>query len=85
MTAIISPWTVLRTTSLFFNSAAISPPPDAIQEFKVQNFISSGAFGRAPGANVNVVTRSGTNELHGNVWEFLRNDAFDARNFFAHI
>lgn len=73
----------VENNELFFNFPAISPPPDAIEEFKVQSNMSSGAFGRAPGANVNVETRRGTNEIHGTLWEFLRNDALDASNFFA--
>ena len=73
----------VENNELFFNFLALSPPPDAIQEFNVQSYISSGAYGRAPGANVAIVTRSGTNQFHGDAWEFLRNDVLDARNFFA--
>src|SRR5262249_55212275 len=72
----------VENNELFFNGVAISPPPDAIQEFKVQTAMNGGEFGRGPGANTNIVTRSGGNEIHGSVWEFLRNDKFDARNFF---
>jgi hypothetical protein len=72
----------VENNELFFNFAAINPPPDAIQEFNVQTGMSSGQYGRAAGANVNVVTRSGGNEIHGDVWEFLRNTHLDARNFF---
>lgn len=73
----------VENNELFFNFAAISPPPDAIAEFKIQTAISSGAFGRAAGANINVVTKSGTNEYHGALWEFLRNTDLNARNYFA--
>jgi len=73
----------VENNELFFNFAAISPPPDAIAEFKIQTGISSGAFGRAAGANINVVTKSGTNEYHGALWEFLRNTDLNARNYFA--
>jgi hypothetical protein len=73
----------VQNNELFFNFAAISPPPDAIGEFKIQTAISSGAFGRAAGANINVVTKSGTNDLHGAAWEFLRNTDLNARNYFA--
>jgi hypothetical protein len=73
----------VENNELFFNFAAISPPPDAIAEFKIQTAISSGAFGRAAGANINVVTKSGTNEYHGTLWEFLRNTDLNARNYFA--
>jgi hypothetical protein len=58
------------------------PPVDAIQEFKVQTTNQDAEFGKNPGATVNVVIRSGTNELRGNVYHFVRNDRFDARNFF---
>jgi outer membrane receptor protein involved in Fe transport len=72
----------VENNELYFNFVALNPPPDALQEFKVQSDMSSGAFGRAAGANVNVITRSGTNEYHGSAWEFLRNTSLDARNFF---
>ena len=75
----------VENNELFFNFSAINPPPDAIEEVKVQSYISSGAFGRGPGANVTVSTRGGTNEIHGAVWNFLRNDALDAANFFENF
>ncbi len=61
----------------------LQPPPDAVQEFKIQTNIYSAAFGKAAGSTINLVVKSGTNELHGSVYEFLRNDKLDARNFFA--
>lgn len=73
----------VENNELFFNFPAINPPPDAIQEFNVQTDMSSGQYGRAAGANVNVVTKSGGNEVHGDIWEFLRNTDLDARNFFS--
>ena len=59
----------------------IQPPIDAIQEFKVQTNGFGADIGKG-GAVVNVVLKSGTNQFHGNVYEFLRNSAFDAKNFF---
>jgi hypothetical protein len=64
------------------NSIILYPPVDAIQEFKVQTSNQDLEFGKKTGATINVVIRSGTNQLHGNVYEFLRNSAFDARNYF---
>src|SRR5436309_6118478 len=68
--------------AIFDNTWAISPPPDAIQEFNVQSQMTDAQFSISSGANVNVVTKSGSNEFHGAVWEFLRNDKLDASNFF---
>ncbi len=67
-----------------FGGAGIAiPAPDTIQEFKVQNSLYDAQYGRGGGANVNVETRSGTADLHGNVYYFGRNEALDANNFFA--
>ena len=60
----------------------ISPSVDAVQEFKVQTSNYSAEFGRNVGAAVNVVIKSGSNQFHGGAFEFLRNEAFNARNFF---
>ena len=59
-----------------------TPIIDGIQEFKVQSHNDSSAYGMALGGLVNVVTKSGTSEYHGDGWEFLRNNDLDARNFF---
>lgn len=59
------------------------PNPDAILEFKVQTGQYDAAFGRNAGANVNLVTRSGTNDLHGTIFEFLRDRSLNANDFFA--
>ena len=61
----------------------LSPSPDAIQEFKVQTNNFSAEFGQSAGGVVNVITKSGTNNFHGTLFEFVRNQIFDARNFFA--
>ena len=62
---------------------SVQPPPDSIQEFKIQTNTYSAAFGKTAGSTINLVTKSGTNQIHGGVYEFLRNDKADARNFFA--
>src|SRR6266581_2139461 len=59
------------------------PFPDALQEFSVQTSNYSSEYGQNAGAVVNVITKSGTNNFHGDVFEFLRNSVFNARNFFA--
>ena len=59
------------------------PFPDALQEFSIETSAVSSRFGTHPGATVNVVTKSGSNELHGDVFEYIRNGDLDARNFFS--
>jgi len=68
---------------LGFESQAVKPPVDAISEFKVLTNNTSAEFGYSTGAKVLVTTKGGTNQFHGSLYEFLRNDAFDATNFFA--
>jgi len=58
------------------------PNPDGLQEFKVQTALYDAAYGRYAGANVSVITKAGTNFLHGTVFEFLRNDVLNANDFF---
>ncbi|MBI4460033.1 MAG: carboxypeptidase regulatory-like domain-containing protein [Acidobacteria bacterium] len=69
-------------TDQYFNNLVVSPSVEAIQEFKIQKSIYSAEFGGKASANVNAATKSGTNEVHGAVYEFIRNDLFDTRNFF---
>jgi hypothetical protein len=64
------------------SNPAIVPPPDAIAEFKVQTNAMSAEFGRSAGGAINVSIKSGTNQYHGNVFEFLRNDKLDANDYF---
>lgn len=63
--------------------AAVFPPVDAIQEFKLQTSAADAQFGRAAGGFTNVVLKSGGRDLHGNLYTFHRNSEFDAKNFFA--
>lgn len=67
--------------NIYLNSWSISPPPDALEEFNVQSHITDAQFAISSGANINIVTRSGTNDLHGSAWEFIRNSALDAQTF----
>ncbi|HEX4811082.1 MAG TPA: carboxypeptidase-like regulatory domain-containing protein [Bryobacteraceae bacterium] len=59
------------------------PFPDALQEFSIETSAVSSRFGEHPGATVNVVTKSGSNEFHGDLFEYIRNGDLDARNFFS--
>jgi len=65
-----------------YNHLSASPSVDAIQEFKVESGMYSAEFGSTNGAQINVTLKSGTNKLHGSAWEFVRNDIFDAKNYF---
>ena len=65
------------------SSYAVQPPPDALSEFKIQTADFSAEFGHSAGSVVNASIKSGTNQLHGSFYEYLRNDVLDARNFGA--
>ena len=65
------------------NTFGVKPPVDAIQEFEVLTSTHDAAFGRNGGGQINIVLKSGTNGFHGTVYEFFRNGALDARNYFA--
>ena len=69
-------------TDLQQNQIAFQPTINIVSEFKVINSVPSAEFGRSSGVMVNVATRTGTNAFHGEAYEFLRNNVFDARNFF---
>jgi len=61
----------------------MEPPVDAIAEFRILTHTANAEFGHSTGSTTNIVTSSGTNSYHGSLWEFLRNDALDAKSFFA--
>jgi outer membrane receptor protein involved in Fe transport len=67
----------------YIGEVAISPAVDAVEEFKVQSGTMSAEFGFTGGGVINMVTKSGTNQFHGSLYEFFRNDKLDARNTFA--
>src|SRR4051794_29701095 len=69
----------------YTNAPNPMPNPDALQEFSVQTNNFSAEFGRNSGAVVNAITKSGTNQVHGSAFEFVRNNAFNAANYFAPI
>jgi hypothetical protein len=64
------------------NQITFQPSINTVAEFKIDNSTYSAQYGRNSGSIVNIATRSGTNEYHGEVFDFLRNSAMDARNFF---
>ena len=72
----------VTTNNLTFGSVGFPPPIASIQEFKVDNSTFTAEYGHVSGAIVNLVTRSGSDRFSGNAFEFFRNDALDARNFF---
>ena len=67
------------------NQITFQPSINTVSEFKVDNSTFSAEYGRNSGAIVNIATRSGGNDVHGEVFEFLRNDTLDARNFFNQL
>src|SRR6185437_12491995 len=66
-----------------FSTIGIYPPPTAIAEMKVESGSDSGTVGWASGANINIVTKSGTNDYRGNVWEYFRDSSTNAKTFFT--
>ena len=75
--------TVSNAGNIGRNGIAVMPSVDAVQEFKVKTSTFSAEFGHAAGAVINATIKSGTNQLHGTAFEFLRNDNLDANNFFT--
>lgn len=61
------------------------PAPDTIEEFRVQTANFDAAYGRGSGANVDMVSKNGTNQFHGSTWEFVRNNLFNANDFFSKL
>jgi hypothetical protein len=68
---------------MYINTNLPFPSPDALQEFNVQTDNMSAAYGNATGGVANVLTKSGTDKIHGDVFEYIRNYAMDAKNYFA--
>jgi hypothetical protein len=64
------------------STQTVQPPPDALQEFRVQTRTYSAEFGTSAGAVINASIKSGSNGFHGDVWEFVRNNKFDSNTFF---
>lgn len=71
-----------NVTDEYFNNLVLNPSVDAIQEVKLDQTSYDAEFGGKSGAVINVISKSGTNQLHGSLFEFVRNDLFDARNYF---
>jgi len=74
-----------NNTNVAFNGPEYSPQIESVQEFRVQTSNFSAEYANAAGAVINIVTKGGTNEFHGSLFEYLRNDAFAANNFFSNL
>ena len=75
-----------NSASGFAPEAGIAiPAPDTIAEFKVQTGMYDASYGRSSGANVDIIGKSGSNAFHGSLWEFFRNDALNANDFFLNL
>ena len=75
--------TSINAGSIGRNGIAYTPSVDAVEEFKVKTNNFSAEFGRSAGAIISATLRSGTNDFKGSAWEFVRNEKFDANNFFS--
>ena len=71
----------VTNTEPTFNTQNLSPSPDAVREFQVQTGSYSAEMGGAGGGQINIITRQGTSQFHGTAYEYLRNDALDARTW----
>ena len=72
----------IDNNDISINIASVKPSIDSIREYKIQSGTYSAEFGHGGGAQVNVITKSGSNDFHGTAYNFLRNSAFDAKNYF---
>jgi hypothetical protein len=72
----------MLNAELLFDGVPMYPPPESIGEMKVESGMDSGAYGYASGANIEVVTKAGTKNYHLDAWDYVRNDDFNARNYF---
>jgi hypothetical protein len=73
----------VSVTDEYFNNVATSPSPDATQEFTISLTDYGADFGGKSGGLISIITKSGTNRFHGSIYEFVRNSAFDAENYFT--
>ncbi len=73
----------VNNNETFFKQFAVQPSLDAIQEFAIQTNVASAEYGSGAGSQINVITKSGSEAFHGSLFEFVRNDLFDARDAFA--
>jgi hypothetical protein len=79
----VDTWLSTNTTQEGTSYGAFpTPNPDSIQEFKIQTSNYDAGYGRNPGANVNVITKSGTNDFHGSAFEFFRNTVLNSNDYF---
>jgi hypothetical protein len=68
-----------------FGGVTVTPIPDAVEEFKLQTGDNSAEFGHSNGAVINAVVKSGTNQVHGDLFEYLRNEALNANDYFSNL
>src|SRR5262249_42741506 len=76
--------TIEDSAGSYYGSIPI-PNPDSLQEFRIVTSTYDSSIGRNPGASITLISKTGTNQWHGNLFEFFRNDAFNANTFFANL